>query len=107
MNTPTNFQTIKDNTGAPLFVVLPYAEYMRLYCNDKDSIPHEVISAVVDGETPVKAWREYLGFTQTDIAKRMGVSQSAYAQMENGKPRKATVSNIARALNITAEQLCF
>ena len=47
-----------------------------------------------------------LGFTQTEVARRLGISQSAYAQQEAKEPvRKATREKIAQALGIAAEQL--
>lgn len=45
-------------------------------------IPYAVISATVDGATPVRAWCEHLGLTQAEVATRMGFSQSAYAQQK-------------------------
>lgn len=56
-------------------------------------IPHEVVSLIVDGEPPVRAWREHLNLTQDEVAKRMGISQPAFAQQDRrqasqGHPRK-------------------
>ena len=71
------------------------------------TIPHAVVSSVVDGLSPVRAWREYLKFTQLEVADKLGVSQSAYAQMENpqGNPRHKTIKRIALALGIVEGQL--
>lgn len=72
------------------------------------TIPHAVVSAVVDGAAPMQAWREHLRLTQAEVAARMGVSQAAYAQMEAVKrPRKATLAKIAAALGLDIEQLNF
>jgi transcriptional regulator with XRE-family HTH domain len=69
-------------------------------------IPHEVVSLIVDGELPVRAWREHLNLTQDEVAKRMGISQPAFAQQETvAKPRKATRERIAAAFGINANQL--
>lgn len=69
-------------------------------------IPHEVVSLIVDGALPVRAWREYLNLTQDEVAKRMGISQPAFAQQETvAKPRKATREKIAAAFGINADQL--
>jgi predicted transcriptional regulator len=73
---------------------------------DKSVIPHEVVSQIVDGATPIRAWREHLNLTQEEVAKRMGISQPAFAQQETvAKPRKATREKIAAAFGITSEQL--
>ncbi len=73
---------------------------------DRDLIPHEVVSATVDGVTPLRAWREYLGLTQVEVATRLGISQSAYAQQESSeKLRKSTREKIAAALGIADAQV--
>ena len=74
MNALTDIQTIKGADGQPAFVVVPYAEYMRRFAHEEGLIPHEVVSATVDGASPMKAWREYLGLTQASVAERLGVS---------------------------------
>ncbi|KPX14646.1 DNA-binding protein [Pseudomonas syringae pv. delphinii] len=72
----------------------------------KHLIPHEVVSRIVDGSSPIRAWREYPGLTQEEVARRMGISQPAYAQQKNvTKPRKATREKIATAFEIKADQL--
>lgn len=109
MNAPTNIQTINGPDGKPAYVVIPYADYVEQYARDKDLVPHEVARRVlVDDVPPLRAWREYLGLTQAEVAERLGISQPAYAQQE-GKPsiRKSTRDKIAAALGITVAQLDF
>ena len=89
-------------------MVIPYDEFMRRLAHTDSLIPHEVVSATVDGASPMRAWREHLGLTQSEVASRLGVSQSAYARMEQTqRPRKTTVTRVARALGVTCEQLDF
>ena len=106
MNAPTNIQIINGPGGTPAFVVIPYDEYMANRARRDDLIPHDVISRAVDGATPVRAWREHLGLTQAEVAKRLAISQSAYAQQENNERlRKASIEKIAAALGISPAQL--
>lgn len=108
MNALTDIQTIKGADGLPAFVVVPYADYLRRFAGEASLIPHEVVSATVDGASPMKAWREHLGMTQAEVATRLGVTQAAYAQTEAaGRPRKTTIVRVAQALRITVEQLDF
>ena len=108
MSTLTDIQTIKGPDGEPAYVVVPYAEFMRRFAHAQSLIPHEVVSATVDGASPMRAWREYLGLTQADVAARLEVSQAAYAQTENAaRPRKATIARVAAAMRLSAEQLDF
>jgi DNA-binding XRE family transcriptional regulator len=108
MNIPTNIQTINGADGMPAYVVIPYADYVAQRNYDNDLVPHEVVSLTVDGATPLRAWREHLGLTQAEVAVRLGISQSAYAQQENStKLRKSSRAKIAAALGISAGQLDF
>ena len=73
---------------------------------DNNLIPHEVVSRIVDGATPIRAWREHLNLTQDKVARRLGISQPAFAQQESvTKPRRATREKIAAAFGIRADQL--
>lgn len=108
MNAPTEIQTIRDAEGNPAFVVVPYDLFLREYARRNDLIPNEVVGATVEGASPMKAWREHLRLTQSEVADRLGVSQSAYAQTETAtRPRKTTLSRVAEALGISLEQLDF
>jgi len=109
MNAPTNIQILKDAKGKPAFVVIPYTEYLSLSKQRAETIPNAVVDKVINKDmTPIRAWREHLGLTQTEVARRLGVSQSAYAQQEAKEPvRKSTREKIAKALGIVAEQLAI
>jgi ribosome-binding protein aMBF1 (putative translation factor) len=111
MNARIEYQTILEN-GRPRFAVVPIEDFRRLLQQSgqaEATIPHEVVSAVVDGATSARAWREHLELSQRAVAERMGITQPAYAQMEaaDAKPRKATRERIAAALGILPEQLDF
>ena len=88
---------------APLALIKNYIPY------ESDVwFPQEVVEAnVVRGDSLLKAWREHLGLTQAEVAKRAGMSQPAYAKLEkpDANPRTATLRKIARALEISFEQL--
>lgn len=112
MNEPTNIQIINQD-GHPAFVVIPYDEYVRTFRKtpripESGNIPNDVVWLSVDkGYTLARAWREYLGLTQAEVAARMGISQAALSQMESGekKLRKASLEKLAKALGVTVEQL--
>ncbi|GAB4364660.1 MAG: helix-turn-helix domain-containing protein [Methylohalobius sp. ZOD2] len=109
MNEPIKFQTILGPDGKPAFVVIPYEEFRKRYDLEHPLIPNEVVGMVVeDNLTPIRAWREYLGLTQAEVARRMGVTQAAFAQLETSKrPRKSTLRRVADALELSFEQLDF
>jgi len=112
MSTPTNIQTIMQN-GKPAFVVIPYNEFKKMLSQKPripqgDAVPHEVISlSVRKGYTLLRAWREYLGLTQVEVARSAGITQAALSQMESGEKvlRKATREKLARAMELNPEQV--
>lgn len=113
MKTPIDYQTI-DYQGNPAFVLVPWTDFQRirpLLDGDKirsAGIPQAVVEAHILRETPmIKAWREYLGITQKELAARMAVSQAAVAKLEKStaKPRRATFEKVAEALGIAVENL--
>ena len=108
MNARIKHQVIKEN-GRPLFVLVPYQEYLHLTGVDEDiSIPLAVsMAANLEDKSLVRAWREYKGLSQAEVARRMGISRPAYAQMEEkgANPRGTTISRLAEALGVRREQL--
>ena len=105
MNTPTKHQIIQKD-GKPLFVLVPYDEYVRSTKRSpsKTYLPHAVVEKVaVEGKSMVRAWREYKKMSQADIAGRLGITQAAYSQLEKSQARMrgSTLRKIAAALGIT------
>jgi len=49
---------------------------------------------------PIKEWREERGWSQAQIAKRLGISRSHYSNLENGWRRihPALINRMTRAL---------
>lgn len=107
MNIPTDFQIITEH-GKPAFVVIPYKTFIHSYGKPKTLIPHDVINKMIDDDiSRIQAWREYLGFTQQEVASRLKISQAALSQMERPKTRlrKNTLEKLAKVLGLTVEQL--
>ena len=109
MNVRTDIQIIHDRNGAPAFVVLPYAEWLASRDRQENLVPNEVVNLTFDHDwSPMRAWREHLELTQTEVAARANMTQGAYAQMENSaKPRRASLKKIAKAMGLSVEQLDF
>jgi DNA-binding XRE family transcriptional regulator len=100
---------IVKHDGKPLYVLVPYSEYLSKFAPDDSDIliPHEVVGLhAVHGKSLVRAWREYLKLSQKEVAERIQVTQAAYSQMENSDNlRLATLEKIAAAFDIDVEQL--
>jgi len=113
MTAPTEYQTIEYN-GQLAFVLVPWDQFNKvrpLLEVEKalaTGIPQEVVEAhVLDGVSMIRAWREYLRITQAELAAKLGVSQAAVAKFEksSGRPRRATLNQIAAALGLATAQL--
>jgi DNA-binding XRE family transcriptional regulator len=121
-----NIQII-ERDGKPEWAVLPYDAYLELLeqaemledIRDFDAakaalengedelIPSEVVFAILDGENPVKVWREFRGLTQAQLADAAGISKPYLSQIETGKRKGSTdvLSALAKALNVTLEEV--
>jgi DNA-binding XRE family transcriptional regulator len=99
--------------GEPEFAGIHYRDYLRRIESGPrvpggGAVPHEVMRLhVVDGLTLRRAWREYLGLTQAEVARRMGIPQPALSQLESpdARPRRSTLARLAAALGVAVEQL--
>ncbi len=111
MKTHTNHQIINDTKGNPLFAIIPYNEYLDFIRYNKDEeiiIPNTVVEyMIIQGYSPIKAWRNYKKLSQSEVANKIGISQAAFSQMEqvNANLRKDTIQKIAAALEIKFEHL--
>ncbi len=104
-------QVIEQN-GKPAFAVIPFEQFEKMaeqYVADESnlSFPHEVVKANFKGDSMIKAWREYLGLTQGELATRAGMTQPAIVKLEkpDANPRNSTLKKIASAMGLAVEQL--
>jgi DNA-binding XRE family transcriptional regulator len=75
--------------------------------DDGFRVPGEIVSAIVGGTHPVKAWREHGGMTQDALAGQAGISTAYLCQIETGKRQGAvkTLKALAKALGVTLNEL--
>ncbi len=112
MNVHTDPQIITKE-GKPVFAVIPWEEYQNLIRNQAEPdetdvwFPNEVVKANARGASLIKAWREYFGLTQNELAARTGLQQSAMARLERSDsiPRKSTLAKLAATMELSIEQL--
>ena len=110
MNTPTEYLTL--TIEGRTYVLLPVEEFSKLTgaaprIPEGDATPCKIVKRVINEDIPkVRAWREYLGLSQADVAQRMGITQAAVSQLEKAKrPRTETLRKFAQALGLSLEQV--
>ena len=120
-----NVQVIEKN-GQIEWAVVPYAEYQKLVDaaemladiraydeakaqlqSDEELMPSQVVYTLLDGENPIRIWREYRGLTQQQLADEAAISKPYLSQLESGKRNGTTevLQAIAQALNLSLEDV--
>ena len=79
----------------------------RLAKGDKELIPAEVVDRLLDGEPPLRVWRELRNLTQSELARTSGVNRVQIVDIEadrnSGSVR--TLRKLAYALGVTVDDL--
>lgn len=121
-----NIQIIEKD-GQPEWAVIPYELYLQLAeeaemlqdirdydlaralveQGEEELIPSDVLYAVMDGENPIKVWREYRQLTQQQLAEAAGISTPYLSQLETSKRTGSTevLTSIAKALKVTLDEI--
>jgi DNA-binding XRE family transcriptional regulator len=118
---------IIEHDGQPTHVVLAYAEWRRMKATLEDFddavdaavarriledpktewVPGEVVERLVEGQNPIRVWREHRGLSQAALAARAKLPQQTISMLENGR-RKGTldqVRRLAEALGVGLDDL--
>lgn len=120
-----NVETI--TRGGQKFAILPLKQFKRLtedaemladiaaYDDAKQRIargedevvPFSITTREIEGENPVKIWREYRKLTQMALAKKSGVSREMIAAIEAGHKNGSTTTlkKLARALGVDLDHI--
>lgn len=108
-------------------ITIPRAEYDRLVALAEDAadlaaieaheaakargevvyLPDDAVSRILDGEHPLKIFREHRGLTQQELAAAAGVNRSYLAEIETSrKPGSVdALRRLASTLGVTIEDL--
>jgi antitoxin component HigA of HigAB toxin-antitoxin module len=73
----------------------------------RNYLPAELAWRILDGEHPVRIWREHRGLTATALAKKAGIPQSYLSDIESRK-KPGSVDAYARlsaSLGVTVDDL--
>jgi DNA-binding XRE family transcriptional regulator len=74
---------------------------------DQETIPDSVVGRLVDGENPVRVWRQHRGLSLRALAEQVGASASALSDIETGKSegRLSILHRIAGVLGVGLDDL--
>jgi DNA-binding transcriptional regulator YiaG len=121
-------QFIKTSGGEEL-AILPKAEYERLLAlaesedsgtarvvrrarsaiaaGDEVTLPKAVVDRLADGDSPIRAIREWRDMTQLELSSKANLSQSYLSDLEKGRRRGTAdaLALIARALKVPLDLL--
>ena len=108
-------------------VTIPKAEYERLCAVEEDLadlqdalavqaridagveelVPWDVASRLIDGEPPVRVWREHRGLSQSALARVSGVHRVQVADIEARRKTGSvqTLRKLADALEVAVDDL--
>src|SRR5690606_5919816 len=73
----------------------------RLASGEEEAVPAAFANRIIDGESPLRVYREYRGLTQVALAEASGVNRVQIADIEAGRKSGSveTVRKLAAALN--------
>ena len=84
-----------------------YDEAVQAIADGEEIVPSELVYAILDGANPIRAWREYRGLTQGQLAQVAEISVPYLSQLESGKRNGTTeaLSAIANALDLDLDDI--
>ena len=74
-----------------------------------DNLSDELVGRLLEGEHPIKIWRDHRGLTSQALAEAAGVSRSYLAEIESRrKPGSIQAfKSLAAALKVSVDELLF
>jgi len=74
---------------------------------DQESVPDAIVGRLIDGENPIRVWREHRGLSLRALAAQAGTSPSVLSDMETGKSegRPSILRRIAGILEVSLDEL--
>lgn len=113
--------------GKPAFVILSYEEYAALIEKVEDlddaraltqfvervsdgserTVPSSVLDRLLDGEPPIRVWRDHRGMTAAQLAARVGVTPAHISKLETrkGEPSLSLLRRLSSALDVETDLL--
>ena len=120
---PIDAQFIYNDQGAPTHAIIRYADFQTLTgeaaltdeelydaakaADDGTRLSSDMVSRLIEGENPIKVWREFRKMTQEGLATACGVTPEYVGMVERGTRHasRKLVSRMAEALDCDRDDL--
>lgn len=79
----------------------------RIASGEEEIIPASIVNRLLDGETPLRVWREFRELTQTDLARLSGVNPIQIVDIEAARKSGSvgTLRKLAAALHVSVDDI--
>ncbi len=78
-----------------------------LAAGEEELVPAAAVQRMLEGEHPIRVWRELRGLRAAEVAKQCGVSAAYLSEIETGKKEGSlsVIKKIAEALGVKVDDL--
>ena len=79
----------------------------RIAIGTEELIPEKIADRLIDGESPLRVWREYRGLSQSALSRTSGVSRIQIVDIEAGRNTGSvhTLRKLAGSLGVAVDDL--
>ena len=79
----------------------------RIASGEEELIPAGIVDRLIDGEPPLRVWREFRNLTQADFARASGVNRVQIVEIEAGRSTGSvhTLRKLADALGVAVDDI--
>ncbi|GAB5430211.1 MAG: hypothetical protein Devi2KO_36700 [Devosia indica] len=79
----------------------------RLASGQEELVPAQYANRLIDGESPLRVYREFRGLTQVALSEASGVNRVQIADIEAGRKSGSieTIKKLASALGVSVDDL--
>jgi DNA-binding XRE family transcriptional regulator len=67
--------------------ILDILEFDKAKSANEETFPLEIVERLLEGESPLRVFREYRGYTQVQVSKKVGLTQATIAELEKGEQK--------------------
>ncbi len=81
----------------------------RVSAGEDERVPAEFVDRLIDGESPVRVWRDFRGLSAKDLAAAAGISAAYISEIETGKKEGSisVLKAIAKVLRLDLDDLVW